>query len=327
MPKARVVTGLKPSGKLHIGNYLGTLKNAVELQNSGKYDCFYFIADYHALTQSYAPKKKAEEIYEMLIDALAVGLDPRKSTIFIQSHIPHHANLSWIFNTITPMGRLEGMIEYKEKLSEGQSANAGLFDYPVLMAADILIYKAKAVPVGDDQSQHLELARDIARTFNARFGKTFPEPKAILTKAPRIMSLSNPHKKMSKSIPSGCLYLTDSPKVIREKVKSAVTDSFYEVGFSPEKRPAISNLVLIYSEFSGESVGKVVMRFRGARYSEFKSELAEIIIKKLKPIQERREKLIRSKNKTLSLIKEGDEKAIKISSATLAEVKKKVGLI
>lgn len=219
------------------------------------------------------------------------------------------------------------MIEYKEKLSEGQSANAGLFDYPVLMAADVLIYKAKLVPVGDDQSQHLELARDIARTFNARFGKTFPEPRAIHTKALRIMSLSNPAKKMSKSIPSGCLYLTDSPKVIREKVKSAVTDSFSEVGFSLEKRPAISNLVLIYSEFSGESTDKVVKEFKGVKYTEFKSELAELLVRKLKPIQARREKLLRSKNKTLSLIRKGELRASKISEATLAEVKKKVGLI
>ncbi len=327
MPKTRIVTGLKPSGKLHIGNYLGALKRAVELQNSGKYDCFYFIADYHALTQSYTPKGKSEEIYEMLVDALAVGLDPKKSTIFIQSHIPHHANLSWILNTITPVGRLEGMIEYKEKLSEGQRANVGLFDYPVLMAADVLIYKAKAVPVGEDQSQHLELTRDIARTFNARFGKTFPEPRAIHTKALRIMSLSDPAKKMSKSIPSGCLYLTDSPRVIRKKVKSAVTDSFSEVGYDEERRPAISNLVLIYSEFSQEPVEKVINRFKGAKYQEFKNELAELIVKKLEPIQARRKKLMRGKNKTLSLIKKGEERAAKISSATLAEVKKKVGLI
>ncbi len=327
MAKARIVTGLKPSGKLHIGNYLGVLKNAVELQNSNKYDCFYFIADYHALTQNYIPKEKSKEVFEMLVDALAIGLDPSKSTIFIQSHVESHANLGWIFNTITPMGKLEGMIEYKEKLSDGQPSNVGLFDYPVLMAADVLIYKAETVPVGDDQRQHLELAREIARTFNTKFGKTFPEPKALLTRTPRVMSLSNPNKKMSKSIPSGCLYLTDSPETIRQKLKSAVTDSFLEVDYDPINRPAISNLLTIYSEFSGESIEKLIKRFKGVSYSEFKSELAEEIIKTLKPFQEKRKKLLKSKSKTLELIKKGDTKAAKIATITLAEVNKKVGLI
>lgn len=325
--KPVIVSGLKPSGELHIGNYLGMLKQAVELQDSAKYRCFYFIADYHALTQRYNPKEKAEEIFKMAVDALAAGIDPKKSVIFIQSHVPEHANLAWIFNTITPVGKLQGMIEYKEKLSEGQTPNAGLLDYPVLMAADILLYKAEFVPVGEDQRQHVELTREVARTFNDRFGKTFKEPKAVHTKAPRIMSLDNPSKKMSKSMPAGCLYLSDSPEIMREKVKRAVTDSFAGIDYDPEKRPAVSNLVLVYSEFSGLSIPEVVKKFQGAGYAKFKEELAEVIIKTLKPFQEKRKKFLKDKRLVMNTLKTGTKKAELIAQKTMGEVAKKVGLI
>ncbi|OGY58225.1 MAG: tryptophan--tRNA ligase [Candidatus Colwellbacteria bacterium RIFCSPHIGHO2_12_FULL_43_12] len=325
--KPVIVSGLKPSGELHIGNYLGMLKQAAELQNSNKYRCFYFIADYHALTQKYNPKEKAEEIYKMAVDALAMGLDPKKSVIFVQSHVPEHANLTWIFNTITPVGKLQGMIEYKEKLNEGQSPNTGLLDYPVLMAADILLYKAEFVPVGQDQRQHIELAREIVRTFNDRFGQTFKEPKAVLTKATRIMSLDNPEKKMSKSIPAGCLYLSDSPSVIREKIKRAVTDSSSSIDYDPEKRPAVSNLVLIYSEFSGLTTTDVVNKFKGFGYGKFKEELAEVVIKKLKPFQEKRGKLIKNRKLVMKTLEGGARKARLIAKKTMAEVNKKAGLI
>lgn len=325
--KSIIVSGLKPSGELHIGNYLGMLKNSVEIQNSGEYNCFYFIADYHALTQNYKPKEKREEIYKMAVDALAAGLDPKKSTIFIQSHVPEHANLAWIFNTITSVGRLQGMIEYKEKLSEGQSPNVGLLDYPVLQAADILLYKGEAVPIGEDQSQHLELTRDVAKIFNQRFGRTFKEPKAILTNFPRVMSLNNPSKKMSKSLPSGCLYLSDSPKTIKDKVKKSVTDSFKEIGYDPKNRPAVSNLIMIYSEFSGLAIAEVLKKFKGAGYGDFKNELAEEIIKTLKPFQERRAELMKNKNKVIKILAEGERKAQEVAEKTMKEVKKKVGLI
>ena len=325
--KPVIVSGLKPSGELHIGNYLGMLKQAVELQNSNKYRCFYFIADYHALTQRYNSKEKAEEIYKMAVDALAAGIDPKKSVIFIQSHVSEHANLAWIFNTITPVGKLQGMIEYKEKLSEGQIPNAGLLDYPVLMAADILLYKAEFVPVGEDQRQHVELTREVVRTFNDRFGKTFKEPESVHTKAPRIMSLDNPTKKMSKSMPAGCLYLSDSPEVIREKVKRAVTDSFTGVDYDPEKRPAVSNLVLIYSEFSGIPIPEVVKKFHGVGYARFKEELAEVIIKTLKPFQEKRKKLLKDKRLVMNTLAAGTKKAKPIARKTMEEVARKVGLI
>ncbi|MBI2013104.1 MAG: tryptophan--tRNA ligase, partial [Candidatus Colwellbacteria bacterium] len=208
-----VLSGIQPSGTLHLGNYLGFLRQAVALQDNPNYRRFYAIVDLHSLTGRYSPREKTKEIYELAVDLLAGGIDPKKSTLFIQSHVPEHTELSWIFNTITSMGQLERMVEYKEKVAQGLTPNVGLFDYPVLMAADILIYKAELVPVGEDQLQHLELARDTARSFNRRFGRTFPEPKAILTKVPRVMSLNSPKQKMSKSLPAGCLFLTDSPKV------------------------------------------------------------------------------------------------------------------
>lgn len=327
MPKPIIVSGLKPSGELHIGNYLGMIKNAVPLQNSGKYHCLYFIADYHSLSQRYNPKEKAEEIFMMAVDALASGIDPKKSVIFIQSHVPEHANLAWIFNTITSVGRLEGMIEYKEKLSEGQSANAALLNYPVLMAADILLYNAAFVPVGEDQRQHLEFARDTARLFNNRFGKTFKEPEALLTKIPRVMSLDKPDKKMSKSLPAGCLYLSDSSAVIREKVKRATTDSFKEIGYDPKNRPGISNLVLIYSEFSGKPISDIIRDFRGTGYVKFKKELAEVIIEALGPLQERRKKLIKNKKSVMKILNEGAKRVQPIARKTMLEVRRKVGLI
>ncbi|OGY58933.1 MAG: tryptophan--tRNA ligase [Candidatus Colwellbacteria bacterium RIFCSPLOWO2_12_FULL_44_13] len=327
MKKPIVVSGIKPTGILHIGNYLGMLKNAVALQESNKYECFYFVADYHALTQRYDPKEKAKEIFDIAVDILAAGIDPKKSTIFLQSHIPEHANLAWIFNTITSMGMLERMVEYKEKLSEGHVPNVGLFDYPVLMAADILIYKGEYVPIGDDQRQHLELARDIVRTFNGRFGKTFKEPQGIYTKAVRIMSLDKPEKKMSKSLPNGCLYLTDSPEVIRKKVKAAVTDSFSEVGYDPEKRPAIANLLTIYSSFSGELIEKIVSRYKGKRYVEFKSDLAEVVVSALEPFQKKQKEFMKNKKYVMSVLEEGEKKARPIAERVLAEAKKRVGLI
>lgn len=327
MTKPIIVSGLKPSGQLHIGNYLGMLKQSVELQNSGKYNCFYFIADYHSLTVKYEPEEKRKEILDMAIDALAAGLDPKKSTIFLQSHIAEHANLAWILNTITSMGELERMVEYKEKISEGQTPNAGLFDYPVLMAADILIYNAEKVPVGDDQRQHLELTRTIARKFNRKFGKTFKEPQAILTKTPRVMSLNNPKKKMSKTQPAGCVFLSDPPDVIRSKIKSAVTDSYKEIGYDPKNRPAISNLVLIYSEFSNLPIPEVLKKFKGKNYAEFKQDLAEAIIAALKPFNERRRILASDQNKIMEILRNGAKKARMIAQKTMEEARKKAGLL
>ena len=327
MPKPVIVSGLKPTGELHIGNYLGMLKQAAELQNSGKYDCFYFIADYHSLTVKYKPEEKKREILNMAVDALAAGIDSEKSTFFLQSAVPEHANLAWIFNTITSVGELERMVEYKEKISGGETPNVGLFDYPVLMAADILLYKGEFVPAGEDQLQHLELTRTIVRTFNKRFGKIFKEPRGILAKIPRVMSLDDPTKKMSKTLPKGCLYLSDSPQIIRRKIQSAVTDSYKNIVYDFEKRPAISNLILIYSEFSGIPIPDAVEKFKSANYADFKKDLAEVVIKALKPIQEKREKIAADEDKVLKILSKGAKKAEVVARQTMDQVKEKVGLL
>lgn len=324
--KAPIVTGFKPSGTLHVGNYLGAVKNAIDLQNSGKYECFFFVADYHAITQNYDPKEKRAEITNLTTDLLAAGIDPKKTIFFVQSHVPAHANLSWIFGTITSTGRLGNMIEYKEKVQEGHTPNLGLFSYPVLMAADILLYKPKFVPVGEDQRQHLEIARDIARAFNTRFGKTFPEPQALYTQIPRVMSLDDPKKKMSKSRPNGCLYLSDKPEVIRDKVKRAVTDSENTIAYDPEKRPGVSNLVLIFSELSGLPKEEVVVLYKDAGYAKFKEALANVVIEHFEPFRERRKAIVKDKAKVASILETGRKKAVKRAAETMAIVHKKVGL-
>jgi len=220
--KPILISGIRPTGKLHLGNYLGALKHFVELQNSGKYQCYFFIADLHSLNTDFDPKQKKGEVLNILADFLAAGLDSRKSTMFIQSHIPAHTELAIILNNIAYMGELSRMTQFKElSATQSQNINAGLFVYPTLMTADIILYNTKFVPVGEDQTQHLEFARELVRRFNKKFGKTFTEPKALLTKALRIMSLDNPAKKMSKSLPKGCLFIDDSPKDIEKKMMSA----------------------------------------------------------------------------------------------------------
>ena len=327
MAKPIAVSGIKPTGDLHIGNYLGMMKNAVALQNSNKYNCFYFIADYHALTQRVSREDRMRETLDIAAYLLAVGINPKKSTLFIQSHVAGHTDLTWIFNCLTSMGELQRMVEYKEKLAEGHTPNVGLFDYPVLMAADILIYKAEAVPVGDDQRQHLELARETARRFNANFGKTFKEPRALTTQTPRVMSLDNPEKKMSKSVPSGCVFLQDSSETIAKKIMSATTDSLTGIKYEPESRPGISNLVLIYSEFSGQPISEIEKRYENIGYADFKRDLARVIVKELHPIQKEYKAIIKKKAALLKALKNGAARAEKVTAKTMAEVRKKVGLI
>jgi tryptophanyl-tRNA synthetase len=325
--KPSVVSGIKPSGKLHIGNYLGMVKQSIALQHSDKYQCYYFIADYHSLTQDYLVKEKSAEIFDLAIDLLALGVDPKKSVLFIQSDVMEHANLAWLLSCVTPAGQLQGMIEFREKVAEGQSANAGLLNYPVLMAADILSYKANFVPVGEDQRQHLELTRDVARAFNKRFGKTFPEPKSLFVEGLRIKSLDNPDKKMSKSLPKGCLYLTDSPEIIEKKIRSAVTDSGSEIAFDPKNKPAIANLLLIYSEMSDTSIKDIVKNYRGASYKEFKENMAKEISSSLSDFRARRTAIAGDPKKVREVFLAGAHKASLVASETLREAKKKVGLI
>ena len=328
MTKPILISGVQPTGKLHIGNYLGALKNFVALQNSGRYECYFFIADLHSLTENFDPKKKREQILNLTADFLAAGLDPKKSTIFLQSQIPAHNELAWILNTITPMGELERMTQFKEKsIHQKLNVNVGLFDYPTLQAADILLYDAQFVPVGEDQLQHLEFTRTLARKFNHKFGETFVEPKPLLTDVPRLMSLDDPAKKMSKSRPAGCLFLDDSPQAIREKIKRAVTDSGKEVKYDLKHKPAISNLMKIYEALGEKSVKEIERKFAGKGYGDFKKDLAEVVIKYLAPFQQKKKQLAKQPSKIKSIIAAGSKKTGKKAEKKIKEIKNKIGLI
>ena len=323
--KPVLVSGIQPSGKLHIGNYVGALKNFVDLQNSGKYECFYFIADLHSLTEDFDPKEKPAQIFELAVEFLSAGIDPEKSILFVQSHIPEHVGLTWILNTITPMGELSRMTQFKDK-SERMDVNVGLFDYPVLMAADILLYQTAFVPVGDDQLQHIEFARMIARKFNSKFGKTFVEPKAILTQTPRIMSLDDPTKKMSKSLPKGGLYISDSPDEIRTKIKTAVTDSGKTIAYD-ESRPGIANLLRIYSAFSGETIKDIVKQRSASSYVDFKNALADVVVKALEPFRKERERLMKDMQYIHETLGKGAGSAWKVANKTFTDVQQKIGIL
>jgi tryptophanyl-tRNA synthetase len=325
----RLVSGIRPSGELTIANYLGALKQWLELQN--QYESYFFIADLHALTTPYEPKQFSKTILETLSLYLALGLDPKRSVVFLQSHIPEHTELAWLFSTFTPVGELERMTQYKDKVREGAPAMAGLLSYPVLMAADILLYKANVVPVGEDQIQHIELTREIAKRFNKRFGQIFPLPRPILPPegAARIRSLQNPEKKMSKSDadPNGAIMLLDTPEEIRRKIKIAVTDSGKEIIYDPKKKPAISNLLVIAAGFSGKSIAELEKEFKGRGYAEFKTYLSDILISKLKPIQEKFSKLLKNPDELKRILDDGKKRSRVIAASTLLEVKQKMGLL
>jgi len=343
--KPILISGIQPTGKLHLGNYLGALKNFVALQNSGKYNCYFFIADFHALTENPTAKDLSANIINLTADFLAAGLDPKKSTIFVQSRIESLQELKWILSTLTPISELMRMTAFKEKVLQPlkplerekitkekleeiiEKSNFGLAEYPILMAADILLYDAQFVPVGEDQLQHLELARTIARKFNTKFGQTFIEPKPLLTEASRIMSLDDPTKKMSKSRPAGCLFLDDSPKMIEEKVKTAVTDSGKEIKYDLTNKPAISNLLVIYSSLADKPIKILEEKYVGKGYADFKKDLAETIIVALKPFQKNKKELKTKSHKLKAVLKAGVQKAQKQAQLKIREIKKKVGLV
>lgn len=321
--KPILVSGIQPSGELHIGNYMGALHNFVKLQD--KYNSLYFIADLHSMTVDYDPKKKRAEILNILADYIAAGIDPEKSVIFQQSDILEHTLLSWIFNTITPISFLERMTQYKEKsLRHQDNINAGLFDYPVLMAADILIYKAKYVPVGEDQRQHLELTRDIASWFNKKYGRTFTMPKAVMSSSMRVKSLQDPEKKMSKSAPNSYISISDVPGVVYKKMKSAVTDG----GENPGS-PAAKNFLLLLN-FFGTSKDKRYFKKqyegKSIRYGELKDVLAERISNCFKPFREKKEKLLNNEKYLKKVLSNGEKAVHPLAQGTIKEVKKKVGI-
>jgi len=405
MAKPILVSGIQPTGRLHLGNYLGALKNFVDLENSGKYQCYFFIVDLHSLTEPFDPKQKARQIIELAAEYLAAGLGQKKSILALQSQIPAHTELSWILSTITPLGELERMTQFKDKAriggylehtqkflrkvfawTDGQkdiapppkdkdmvnerlhgaaeteylkkilkeyltifdiakhdeesraarafaetivrraAANAGLLIYPILMAADVILYDAKFVPVGDDQLQHLELTRTLVRKFNNAFGRTFVEPQPLLTKTPRVMSLADPQKKMSKSDPKGCIFLDDQPEIIKEKIGRAVTDSGTEIKFDPKKKAGISNLLLIYSSLTDEPLEKLEKRIAGKTYSEFKSDLAKVIADYFAAYRKKKKALAAKSSQIKEILRRGSKRAAKIAARKIAEVKKKVGI-
>lgn len=324
----RIVSGIRPSGQLTIANYLGAIQQFIALQNQHR--CHYFIADLHAITTPYDPKRFPDLVLDVFATYLAFGLDPDKAVIFLQSLVHEHAQLGWILETITPMGDLERMTQYKDKLKQGDPANAGLFSYPVLMAADILLYKPDAVPVGEDQVQHVEFTRSVAERFNSRFGDTFPLPKPLLLSKTfsRIKSLQDPAKKMSKSDANekASIGLLDSAEEIRAKFKAAVTDSGADIVFDPDKKPAIANLLTIASGFSGAHFKELEQKFAKFSYADFKMAVADMVIAKLAPMQERYRDLMKNKKLLVELLATGSDKARAIASETLAEAKEKMGL-
>lgn len=338
--KPVLISGIQPSGRLHLGNYLGALKNFVELQNSGKYRTYFFIADLHSMTEEYDPKEKSSQIFDLMADYLAAGLDPKQSVLFVQSDVPRHAELAWVLSTLTPMGELRRMTQFKEKSGEdAEVSNVGLFTYPVLMAADILLYDAAFVPVGDDQDQHLELARTLARKFNKRFparnagrsaaggGETFIEPKPLHTNVTRLMSLDDPARKMSKSRPTGCLFLDDAPAVIRKKIMRAVTDSGTEILADLKRKPAIANLLIMMSALSGEPVRAIEERYHGATsYAEFKRELAEVVVRALEPLQKAKRSFVADAPSVEKIFYEGGRAASSVATDKHIAIWRAIGL-
>ncbi len=331
MKKKRIFSGIQPSGNLHLGNYLGAIRQWVKLQNKNKdYQFIFCIVDLHAITVPHDPKLLRKKNLELAALYIACGIDPNLSTIFIQSENPDHPYAAWIFDCITPFGWMSRMTQFKDKSKkQKENTSVGLFNYPALMAADILLYDTDLVPVGDDQIQHIELTRDIARRFNNLFGQTFTYPEAMIDKrSARIMSLQNPEKKMSKSDSNekSRINLLDDPDTIAEKIRKAVTDSGSEIIYDPEKKPAISNLLSIYSRLDDKTISEIENLYQGKTYSEFKSDLAEVVIESLRPIQKRFAQLYKEKGELEKILDQGLEKAKSISSKKISEIRNKVGL-
>ena len=327
--KKVMLSGIQPSGDLHLGNYLGAVKNWAELPE--QFDCFYFMADLHTLTVRQDPKELRRRSTAQLAQYIACGLDPEKNTLFLQSHVHEHAELGWILNCYTMFGELSRMTQFKDKSAKHtDNINGGLFTYPALMAADILLYQADFVPVGEDQKQHCELTRDIAIRFNNLYGETFKVPEPYIPKVgARIMSLSNPASKMSKSDPLGCVFLMDKPEELARKFKRAVTDSDTErcVRFDPENKPGVANLIQIYSSVTGRSFDEIEAEFDGKGYGVFKPAVGEAVIETLRPIREEAERMIADKAYLQQVYTDGAQKASFVARKTLRKVYKKIGLV
>jgi tryptophanyl-tRNA synthetase len=326
MAKPIILSGMQPTGSLHIGNYLGALKNWVELQNSNKYETYFFIADLHSLTIAMEPKTRRENIRLLAAEFIAAGIDPNKSTIFVQSYIQEHAELAWIFDSVTPVSELERMTQYKDKSAKNEkNINAGLLTYPVLQAADVLLYHTSQVPVGKDQEQHLELTNMVARKFNNAYGDYFKEIKPLFTEIPKVMSLMEPEKKMSKSMGDAhYIGISDEPKDIENKLKKAVTATS-----GGGKAPGVENLLTLLKQFGDEKIYKQFVaaeKDKSIRYGDLKQALSEAIAAHFADFRARRSELLANPKKLDEILESGNSKARAVATKTMADVRQRVGL-
>jgi tryptophanyl-tRNA synthetase len=347
-PKSKqiVFSGIQPSGRLHIGNYVGAIRNWVRLQNEG-YKCYFFIADYHSISGDYEPKEKRKQIMDIAMDLLALGIDPKKCTLFVQSHVQEHTELCWIFNTVTPMSFMERMTQFKDKAGQqDKNVNVGLFDYPVLQAADILMYKADWVPVGQDQVQHVELTRDVGRFYNNKFGEYFPETKAMLTDVPKLRSITDPLKKMSKSLgDKSYVAITDTPEVIMEKLKRAVTEATGVLSMTEEElehamrtdadihgnehlrgMAGAWNLLTMLKIFGSPEEADRIRAAQPIRYGDLKKLVATRISEHFADFRKNRAALENNPEKVRRILAAGAKKAQKVAKATMKDVRKTIGV-
>ena len=325
--KQRILSGIQPSGDLTLGSYLGAIRSWASLADS--YDCFYMMADLHTITVRQVPADLRRRTITQLAAYIACGLDPEKNVLFVQSHVPAHAQLAWVLNCYTYFGELGRMTQFKDKSAKNaDNINAGLFTYPVLMAADILLYQAHLVPVGGDQKQHVEICRDIAERFNGVYGDVFRIPEPYIPKVgARVMSLTSPESKMSKSDkdPNGCVYVLEKPEDIARKFKKAVTDSEASVRYDPAAKPGVSNLMQIYSACTGRDFDAIEAEFAGHGYGDFKKAVGDAVIELLRPIREETDRLLADKAYLAAVCRSGAERAERVANRTLGKVYKKVG--
>ncbi len=323
---ARVFSGVQPSGSLHLGNYLGAFRQWVAMQE--EFDCFYCVVDLHSLTVEHDPAELRRKTIETAAGFLAAGVDPERSTLFVQSHVHEHAELAWLMESTIAFGELSRMIQFKEKSAGKSSIRASLFTYPALMASDILLYDTDRVPVGEDQRQHIELTRDAAIRFNGRYGETFVVPEAVLARhAARVMDLQQPSNKMSKSesSPQGTIELLDPPEAVTQKVRRAVTDTDGEVRYDPKRKPGLSNLIELMASVTGRSIEEITSSY--SQYGPLKADLAEALVAALDPVRQRYAALMGDPDELAFLLEQGAEKAAGIASKTLARAKEAIGLL
>lgn len=325
----RVLSGVQPTADaLQLGNYIGALREWVRMQDS--HDAYYCVVDQHAITVEHEPQVLSRRTYGTYAQLLAVGLDPARCTLFVQSHIPEHSQLAWILECQTGFGEAGRMTQFKDKSAKEGSGRVtvGLYTYPILQAADILIYHADAVPVGEDQRQHLELTRDLAGRFNARFGDTFTVPEPFISKATaKVLDLQDPSAKMSKSSPSGAVFLLDDDATIAKKFRSAVTDSEREIAYDPDRKPGVSNLLVIQHALTGRAMVEIVAGYEGRGYGDLKTDTAEVVIEAIRPIRERTVALLDDRTELIRLMAHGAAKARATAAVTLAEVYRRVGFV